>query len=101
MRPPTLGEPELPKGMLPPAPESTANEKAPDIPAPLSLAQGNYAGAILQALELTLPFEVVVDRCAVIERIGHRAHVSLRLTIGSEKTATNGIRKATGDRPLD
>ena len=90
MRLPNPGEPELPKGMLPPSPEPTANEKAPDIPAPLSLAQGNYAGAILQALDLTLPFTVHVDKLQVIERGDQHPAVVLRLTVLGEKPIPEG-----------
>ena len=77
--------PELPKGMLPPSPEPHANVTAPECPAPLSLARGNYAGAILQALDLTLPFTVRVDRLQVIERSGQYPAVMLRLTVLDEK----------------
>lgn len=85
MRLPNPGEPELPKGMLPPAPQVPENEKAPDIPAPLSLAQGNYAGAILQALELVLPFSVRVEECNVLERRGEPPRMALQITILGEK----------------
>ena len=71
---------ELPKGMMPP--ESVT--KAPEPPAPLTLARGNYAGAIRIALD-TLPVEVRVDRCLVLERAGRPPEVRFSLTILGEK----------------
>jgi hypothetical protein len=70
---------DLPKGM-----EPSALTKAPEPPAPLTLARGNYAGAIRRALD-ALPVEVRVDRCLVLERSGRPPEVSLRLTIIGEK----------------
>lgn len=86
MWPAGLGQQELPKGMAPSPPDQADGQaKAPEQPAPLNLARGNYAGAILQALELTLPFTVRIDRLQVIERSGQHPTVLLRLTVLNEK----------------
>lgn len=82
IRPPN----EFPKGMIP-----TAPEKAPEPPAPLTLADGNYAGAIRQALDI-LPVEVRVDRCVIVERAGRHPDVRLSLTILGEKGGEAGER---------
>jgi len=74
---------DLPKGMTSPAPTSS-DDGAPDQPAPLTLADGNYAGAIRQALAI-LPVRVRVDRLAVLERAGQPPQVRLTLTILAEK----------------
>ncbi len=70
---------ELPKGMEPP--EVQAESKKP---APLHLGQGNYVGAIRQALGI-LPVEIRVDRCVVLEQHGQMPRVRLSLTILGEK----------------
>lgn len=79
-----IREPEWPKGMEPPI-EAPEQKK----PAPLNLADGNYAGAIRQALGI-LPVEIRVDKCLVLERAGRPPEVRLTLTILGEKEATNG-----------
>jgi len=82
---------ELPKGMAPSMPiEHSA--KAPEVPAPLTLAGGNYAGAIRQALDI-LPVRIRVDRCLVLERHGRAPEVALRLTVLGEKEDADGTQQ--------
>jgi len=69
---------ELPKGMMPP---ETPEKKEPVF---LSLADGNYVGAIRKALDV-LPVEIQVDKCLVLERNKRPPQVKLTLTILEEK----------------
>lgn len=69
---------ELPKGMTLPQPQQEEQ------PRPVSLADGNYVGAIYQALEI-LPLTVRIDRCQVIEGEGIMPQVELSLTITGER----------------
>lgn len=69
---------ELPKGMSLPLP--TQEER----PRPVSMADGNYVGAIYQVLEM-LPVVVRVDRCQVTEGEGMMPQVELSLTVVGEK----------------
>ncbi len=78
-RPPLLRDNPLPKGMTPAEPH-----EAPEKPVPLTLADGNYAGAIRMALD-ALPVHIRVDRLLVVERAGAQPQVSLKLTIVGEK----------------
>ena len=68
----------IPKGMEPP---ETPEKKEPVF---LSLADGNYVGAIRKALDV-LPVEIRVDKCLVIERDGRPPQVKITLTIIGEK----------------
>ncbi|HHY95485.1 MAG TPA: hypothetical protein GX513_10835 [Firmicutes bacterium] len=72
---------EWPKGMELPEPEAPVTRS----PVPLTLADGNYAGAIRLTLETTLPVEVRIDRCIVVERAGCPPQVRLALTVLGEK----------------
>lgn len=90
-----LKDDPLPKGMTPPAPQ-----EAPEPPAPLTLADGNYAGAIRLALA-ALPVEVRVDRCIVVERAGRPPMVSLRLTILGEKRVDGHERNGAAPQPAE
>ncbi len=72
-------EDDLPKGMQIERPEAPARP-----PAPLTLAEGNYAGAIRTMLR-HLPVNVRVDRLVAIERDGLPPVVNLTLTILGEK----------------
>lgn len=82
---------EMPKGMAPPI-SIEQSAKAPEIPAPLTLADGNYAGAIRQALDI-LPVRIRVDRCLVLERHGRPPEVVLRLTVLGEKGDADGTQQ--------
>ncbi len=73
----------LPKGMMPPM----QNNK--EHPTPLTLADGNYAAAIRQALSI-LPVVIRVDRCLILEQDGKTPEVRLTLTILEEKPAQEG-----------
>lgn len=90
---PLLRDDPLPKGMTPPT-----SQKAPESPAPLTLADGNYAGAIRLALA-ALPVKVRVDRCIVVERAGRPPEVSLRLTILDEKRGDGDERDGAAIQP--
>lgn len=81
---------EIPKGMEPAITE--APPQAPVPPAPLTLADGNYAGAIRQALDI-LPVKIRVDRCLVLERHGRPPEVCLRLTVLGEKEDAHGTQQ--------
>lgn len=69
---------ELPKGMTLPQPQQEER------PRPVSMADGNYVGAIYQALEM-LPVKVQVERCQVTEGEGIMPKVELSLIIIGEK----------------
>ena len=69
---------QLPKGMMPP---ETPERKEPVF---ISLADGNYVGAIRKALDV-LPVEIQVDKCLVLERAKRPPQVRLTLTILGEK----------------
>lgn len=69
---------ELPKGMEPPV------QEAPERPASLTLADGNYGGAIRMALD-ALPVRVKVNRCLISEKDGRPPEVRLHLIILGEK----------------
>jgi hypothetical protein len=79
---------ELPKGMMPP---ETPEKKEPVV---LSLADGNYVGAIRKALDV-LPVEIKVDKCLVLERNKRPPQVRLTLTILGEKGGDDVERKDT------
>jgi hypothetical protein len=81
-----IREPEWPKGMEPLVEASAKN------PAPLTLADGNYVGAIRQALNI-LPVEIRVDKCLVLERASRPPEVRLTLTILGEKEGENDERE--------
>jgi len=72
------GTPPLPKGMELPMVRATHESRF------VTLADGNYAGAIRHALDV-LPVEVRVDRLVVLERAGQPPQVRLSLTILGEK----------------
>jgi hypothetical protein len=63
-------------------PEST--ETPEQKPVFLTLADGNYVGAIRQALTI-LPVEILVNECQVLEQVGRPPEVCLKLTILGEK----------------
>jgi len=69
---------DIPKGMTHPVLEQEKPRKV------VTLADGNYVGAIHQALSI-LPVEVRVDRCNVLEEYGQAPKVELTLTITGEK----------------
>lgn len=73
---------DLPKGMEPAV--SEAPESKDPAPQYLHLGDGNYAGAIRQALKI-LPVEVRIDRFLVLEQDGQPPRVRLSLTILGEK----------------
>lgn len=89
---------DLPKGMTPPAPTSL-DPRAPDQSAPLTLADGNYAGAIRHALDI-LPVAVRIDRLVVLERAGQPPQVRLALTILGEKEEGGGDDERDGAEAL-
>lgn len=70
---------QLPKGMEIPQPEVLEQKTAP-----LNLADVNYAGMIRQALA-SLPVEVQVMKCLVIEENGKFPEVQLAITVLGEK----------------
>ncbi|MEX0975047.1 MAG: hypothetical protein WD024_06865 [Bacillota bacterium] len=77
-------ESDLPKGMEPSRPATQGAPAQKGKPASLTLADGNYAAAIRQALGI-LPVEVRVDRFLVLEEDGMPPRVRLSLTILGEK----------------
>ncbi len=73
---------QLPKGMEP-IPEAPVGER--NRPAPLTLANGNYAGVLRKLLEEAFPWHVSIERLVVVERPNTYPEVRLKLTVLSER----------------
>ncbi|MBT9141989.1 MAG: hypothetical protein DDT29_00382 [Dehalococcoidia bacterium] len=57
-----------------------SDEPRIELPVTFTLGQGNYIAAVYQALE-TLPVEIRVEKCLVLERHGEPPEVRLTLRI--------------------
>jgi len=73
---------QLPKG-LDPFPEAPTGED--DRPAPLTLADGNYAGVLRKLLQEAFPWHVHIERLLVSEKPNAYPEVRLKLTILGER----------------